>query len=452
MYQIENVLSLMRWPVRLLRRASGNAHIDRNVVFLGITSFFTDISSEMVATVLPLYILYGLHLSPLQLGIVDGLYQGSAALIRLIGGVLADRWRRYKAVCFVGYAVSAICRLGLFFISTSATAVGGWVVADRMGKGLRTAPRDALIALSSESANLAAAFGVHRSFDAAGAMLGPLFAFFILQLVPGAFDAIFLVSFCFALMGLTIIWLLVEERNAPKAKEGKPCKSHHHEGHPAVRCRNCRAAPAIPPGASLADAVRALRNPQFVGLAVIGTVLGFFTLSDSFLFLQLQRRIDLGVGAFPLLYVATSFVYMVLAVPVGRLADRVGRRRVFLLGYAFMLSVYLLLFPDLNMPPSVLLGAVLLLGAYYAATDGVLMALASGVLPELTRASGLALLASLIGLARLCSSVLFGAFWKWLSAELALQAFAIGMFVATLAAAVVLRFLRVIPVAAETSS
>lgn len=430
MYQVESAGSAIR-----TRRHWLSVHPRRwassNVLFLGLTSFFTDISSEMVATVLPLYIIFNLQLSPLQYGVVDGLYHGVSVLVRLVGGILADHWKRYKEVAVVGYALSAVCRLGLLFWGSSWSAVAAIVAVDRAGKGIRTAPRDALIARSSQPDKLATAFGVHRAFDTAGAMIGPLMAFMLLSFIPGGFDAIFVVSFCFALIGLAVLVLFVENRCA--ASPTKSCRTHNHHDRPALRCPSCRSTPSVPPGASLRAALGLLRMRRFTLLLAAGGLLGVTTLSDGFLFLNIQRQMDLAVGFFPLLYVATSFVYMLLAIPTGWLADRLDRGYVLMAGYAFLLIVYLLLLvPDL--PSWALLASVPLLGAYYAATDGVLMALSSAILPPSLYASGLALLASVIGVARLVASVLFGLLWTWIGADGALMAFAAGLPVATLAA------------------
>jgi MFS family permease len=292
---------------------------------------------------------------------------------------------------------------------------------------------------------LATAFGVHRAFDTAGAMIGPLVAFLLLSLVPGAFDAIFLVSFCFALVGLGVLTLFVENRSAEPAATAELCRARHHAGHPALRCPNCRLAPPVLlPGASLRAALGLLRIPRFAVLLAVGTLIGLMTLSDGFLFLNLQRQLDLAVGFFPLLYVVTAFAYMLLAVPAGRLADQIGRGRVFIAGYILLLIVYLLLLTP-GLPAPVLFGSVLLLGAYYAATDGVLMALTSAMLPAPLRASGLALLTTAIGLARLCASVLFGILWTWIGAWEALVGFAIGLLLAILVAALALRFAPPVP-------
>ncbi|MDP9359405.1 MAG: MFS transporter [Chloroflexota bacterium] len=152
-------------------------------------------------------------------------------------------------------------------------------------------------------------------------------------------------------------------------------------------------------------------------------------MSDGFLYLTLQRRLDFRVGFFPLLYVATALVYMLLALPAGRLADRFGRGRVFVGGYALLLLVYTaLLLPSVGTAE---VGVyVVLLGAYYAATDGVLMALASAVLPEDLRSSGLALLTTATSLARLVASILFGLLWTWQGVEIAVWVFMGGLVTA----------------------
>ena len=150
--------------------------VSANVVALGMVSLVTDVSSEMVTAVLPLYLVLGLGLNPLQFGLLDGLYAGATALVRVLGGHLADRWRRLKAVAGFGYGLSAVCKLGLVAAGSSVAAIGVVLAADRTGKGLRTGPRDALISLSSEPGTLGRSFGVHRALDTVGAFLGPLVA------------------------------------------------------------------------------------------------------------------------------------------------------------------------------------------------------------------------------------------------------------------------------------
>ncbi|TBO55384.1 MFS transporter, partial [Streptomyces kasugaensis] len=175
------------------------------VLALGAVSLVTDISSEMVTAVLPLYFVLQLGLSPLQFGFLDGLYNGVTALVRLLGGHAADRGGRHKLVAGAGYALSAFSRLGLLLAGGGTVGIGASIAADRLGKGVRTAPRDALISLSAPPDALGRAFGVHRAMDTTGALLGPLAAFALLWATADAYDAVFVVSFCVGLLGVLML-------------------------------------------------------------------------------------------------------------------------------------------------------------------------------------------------------------------------------------------------------
>lgn len=382
--------------------------MSRTVIMLGLTSLFTDISSEMVATILPLYLLFDLHLSPAAFGVIDGLYQGAAALVRIFGGFAADRLRRFKEVAVVGYGLSAVARLGLLVVGNVWTLIAGVVMVDRLGKGIRTAPRDALISFNSPREQLGTAFGVHRALDTAGAMIGPILAFSLLSMAPGAYDAVFVISLCTALIGLGILILFVQ--NPSQEVMGAPEQSR----------------------LSWRTAGELLSVRGMTPMLVAGTLLSLATISDGFLYVTLQRRVEFAARYFPLLYVATAAVFMLLAVPAGRLADRIGRARVFLGGYALLLVVYgSLLVPWTGGATWPVVVDLILLGAYYAATDGVLMALAGALLPPAQRASGMALLVTGTNLARLTGSVLFGLLWTWRGVG-----FAVALALAAMAAAV----------------
>jgi MFS family permease len=265
MYQVANSQIVAQGSRALLRRR-GRGLVRRTVVLLGLTSLFTDISSEMVTTILPLYLVYAMGLSPIQFGVIDGIQQGASALVR-IG--------------------------------------------------------------------------------------------------------------------------------------------------------------------------RLLSIPRFPTLIAVGSVLALATMSDGFVYLGLQKDLGFAGTQLPLLYVATSLVYMVLAAPIGKFADRVGRGRVLVSGYALLLVVY----AALIVPPPGIGGIALVViafGTYYAATDGGLMALVSPLLPPELRASGLALVVTATSLARLFASIVFGATWAFLGIGTAVVVFGIALTVATAAAAVVL--------------
>jgi MFS family permease len=386
--------------------------VSSTVVLLGLTSLFTDVSTEMVTAILPLYLFSRLGFTPLQFGLFDGMYQGVTALVRVAAGLTADRRQRHKEVAAAGYALSTACKLGLWASGPAWLPTLGFLFLDRTGKGVRTAPRDALISLNSPRAGLAAAFGVHRALDTAGALLGPIVAFALLGLVPGGYDVVFVVSFCLGVIGVGILVFLVSSQTDGSMRS--------------------------PERASLATALALLRRRGVRGMAIAAAMLSVATVSDSLVYVTLQRRTSIDAYHFPLLFVGTALVYLLLAVPAGRLADRAGRRRLFLTGHVFLGGAYaLLLLP--SAPGLLALTCVVLLGAYYAATDGVLMAIASSQLPPGLLTSGLALMTTVTALGRLLASALYGALWTWLGADTTLVLFLVALLIATAAAAIALR-------------
>jgi len=386
-------------PLRLWSSGDKTFTISRNVWFLGLTSLFTDISSEMVVSILPVYLITFLRLTPVQFGLVDGLYNGVAAVVQLISGFITDRSRRYKEMAAAGYLASAVCRIGLL-MTTAWTGIAAVLTLDRLGKGIRTAPRDALISLSTPRAALGTAFGVHRALDAAGAMLGPIMAFMVLAWIPGAFDVVFVASLSAAVIGLAFLGFFVDNR-APETVDGSR-------------------------GLALRELAVLLVNPQYRHLIVCAIALSLVTVSDAFVYLALQRRTNFATGAFPLLYVMTALGYLTLAVPAGRLADRVGRFRIFIGGYALLLVADLILLTGTGRW-GLVTAVLLIMGAHYAATEGVLMALGSAILPGSARASGLAMLTTALAASRFGSSLLFGLVWSAWGLQAAILTFLIGL-------------------------
>ncbi|WP_078866190.1 MFS transporter [Streptomyces sp. NRRL S-1448] len=377
--------------------------VPRTVFVLGTVSLITDVSSEMVTAVLPLYLVAALGLSPLGFGLLDGVYNGVSALVRLVGGHLADRGGRHKAAAAVGYGLSALCK-PLLLLAHSVPLISLVLAADRTGKGLRTAPRDAMISLASSPRTQGRSFGVHRAMDTAGALLGPVTAFALLRVAAGGYDAVFTVSFCVAVTGVLVLLLFVPGR-APTAGTAAP----------AARV-------------SLAAAVGLLRRAELRRLTLCALLLGLATVSDSFLYLLLQRRLALPQEYFPLLPIVTAGSFLLLAVPLGKAADRRGRWRTFLAGHLGLLVAYGLVLAPFHAPALPLVTAVLVLhGGFYAATDGVLMAAAAGVTPPELRSSGLALVQTGQAGARFACSVLFGAAWTAWGDRTALSAAAVAL-------------------------
>lgn len=381
--------------------------IPSTVLILGFTSLFTDISAEMITAILPLYLTLQVGLTPFQFGLFDGIYQVMAGILRPVGGLLADRWRRYKEVAAAGYGLSALSKLGLLVSGVAWAPVVAALFVDRLGKGIRTAPRDALISLSVPKTNLATAFGVHRAMDTFGALLGPLAAFAILGLAPGAFDAVFVVSLLFAIIGLVIITLLA--RN-PDLIERTTATVHSAR-------------------TTIQSALMLLREERFRTIVIVGGVLALLTVSDPFLYLVVQRNTDLPIRYFPLLFSGTAVAYLLLAVPVGRLADRIGRERVFIGGFVCLAMVYLGLW-SAPTQLAVVLVCVGLLGVYYAATDGVLIAMTSAATDAAVRSSGIAILTTVLTVGHFLSSLAFGSLWSIWGQQQTLFGFMAGLLVA----------------------
>jgi MFS family permease len=383
------------------RGPRGIRTVSSTVLTLGVVSMLTDISSESVAAILPLYVTGVLGLSTIAFGVLDGLYQGVSAFVRIAGGYTSDRLDQPKWVAFVGYGLAAVARIGLLF-GTGFAALTAVITADRIGKGIRTAPRDALITATSDSRNLGTAFGVHRMLDNIGAAIGPLFAFFVLLIVPDGFAIIFVASLAFATVGVVLLGLVV----------------------PNVRTqrREARAAGAERPKRERFAWGAITRGPMRRVLAA-ASILGLVTIGDGFVYLVLQARSDFAAQWFPLMYVGTNVAFLAFAVPLGRLADRVGRARVFVAGHVALLAAYVTAaLPMADIAATI--ACLLFLGAFYAATDGVLAALAAELTPPETRGTGIAAAQTVVAVTRFVAAAGFGVLWFAIGREAAMLAVA----------------------------
>jgi MFS family permease len=396
------------------------SRVSSTVVILGVVSLLTDVSSESVASILPLYITGALGLSTIAFGFIDGLYQGVSAFVRIGGGWASDRTDHPKWIAVFGYGVSALAKVWLL-VASGFAAVAAVITVDRLGKGVRTAPRDALITASSDDSNLARSFGVHRMLDTIGAAVGPLLAFLILSVLPTGYEVIFVVSVCFAALGVVLLTLLVPDRRprAERAARGEP--------RAPFRWRN-------------------LAEPRLRRLMLVAGVFAVLTVGDGFIYLVLQDRSSFAAQWFPLLYVGTNVAFFLFAIPLGRLADRLGRARVFVVGHAALLGAYAFA----ALPAGgflITLACLVLLGAFYAATDGVLAALAGDLAPAGNTASGIAAAQTVVAVGRLIGATGFGFLWFALGRENAVVVVAIA-----LAAAIPLALVLIRPLIAPTAS
>jgi len=366
------------------------------ILWLGVVSMVTDVSSESVTAILPLYVTGFLGLSTIAFGFIDGINQGASAIVRIAAGWAADRSGHPKRIALAGYGLSMVARIGFLFAG-GFWAIAAIVTGDRIGKGIRTAPRDALISVSAQPEHLARSFGVHRMLDNIGAAAGPLIAFFVLLMIPNGFSTVFVVSLAFAVIGVAVLALIV----------------------PDVRADGLRGAGERDRRRLFAFSWSHLKEPGLGKVLIAAGLLGLVTIGDGFIYLVLQARDSFAVQWFPLLFVGTNVVFLALAVPLGRLADRVGKIPVFVGGHVALLATYFLAAAPLG-GLGTTVGCLVLLGAFYAATDGVLAALASQLTPPGKLATGIASVQTVVALTRMTASAGFGVLWYAVGASAAM--------------------------------
>lgn len=397
-------------PDKAVGKTSKRGAFNSTVIALGFTSFFSDISSEMVAAVIPIFLTVQLGFSPAAFGLFQAAYELANALLRMVGGLVADRTRRPKETAAFGYGLSTLTRIGLVGSAIASLPAVPFLLADRLGKGLRTGPRDAMISLATPERAWGTAFGFHRTLDATGALLGPLIAFGILWALPGSYDAVFLLSVGFGMVGFAVIMTWV--RN--------PASVVPHAPTPMLLSMRAH-----------------WDNRGFRRILLLGGAFGLFSIGDSFAYLVIleasQETSEIGLSGigtrwFPLLFAGTAIGFLVTATPFGRLADHVGRARVWVVGQLFLAAVYAVLLFE---PTSVFAIVIVLglLGLYYGATDGVLPALAAGVIPDHLRSGGLALLTTVVAVARMVSALSFGLIWHRIGVDSALSVVLCGLLV-----------------------
>lgn len=366
-----------------------SARLPRNVVAAGLTSLFTDISSEMIVPVLPLFLTSVLGASPASVGLIEGVAEATASLLKAVSGWWSDRVSRRKPFMLFGYGLSNLTK-PLFALATAWPQVLVIRFVDRFGKGVRGAPRDALIADSVDAAHRGRAFGFHRMLDTTGAAIGPLLAFWILTHYHDDYRHVFWWAAIPGLFSVAILALSVREA-----------------GRAAVGTAPGAAASAVDGGPGPASRVPLGR--AFSGLAVLTTLFAIGNSSDAFLILRAQ---DLGLPAMlvPLAYFSFNAVYSLLSWPAGAWSDRIGRRPLLVAGYIFFALIYLGF--GLATRAWQVWPLFALYGLYYAATEGVQKALVADVVPKERRGTAIGLFNAFTGLAALPASLVAGFLWQ----------------------------------------
>ena len=357
-----------------------------NVFFLGMVSFFTDISTEMIYPIIPLYLTAAFGATPALVGLIEGIAESLASLLKVYSGYISDRFQRKKALAFSGYSTGILYKIILIF-------AGSWVgvllarVADRFGKGVRTAPRDVLVSESADKDKIGGAFGFHKALDMAGAALGILITYFLLkdgllENSGGSYDykKLFLISLVPAVLGLCMFFFIKEKRQE--------------------RTQNQRP--------KLLKSFGKLNGQLKLYLLVVL----LFTLgnsSNAFLLLK-AKAVGFDDVNVILLYFIYNITASIFSIPFGRMSDKIGRKKLLVAGYFIFAAVYLGFAVAFNRP--FLIGMFVLYGIHTAMITGVERAFVAEIAPPELKGTMLGLQSTVAGIALLPASVITGQLWN----------------------------------------
>lgn len=362
--------------------------LPRNVWVLSITSFLTDVSSEMLFNLLPLFLANVLGVGMAVVGLIEGVAETTASLLKVYSGALSDRLGNRKTLTVLGYGLSALAKPFLYF-ANSWGLVLGVRFSDRVGKGIRTAPRDALLAASIPPDRRGLSFGLHRAADTAGAFTGLGIAALIIwmtqsgsaQLTRQTFQIVVLASILPAVLGVLVLALGAREIPSPPGES---------------------AAPRL----TLSGLDR-----RFLAFLVVVVLFTLGNSADAFIILRAQER---GLTVLQVMGMLLTFnaVYTLLSIPAGSLSDRIGRKRVLLAGWLLYGLVYLGFAVARSGAQIWLIYA--LYGVYYALTEGTARAMVADLVPQAQRGTAYGLFHAGVGMAALPASLIAGVLWQGL--------------------------------------
>lgn len=371
---------------------------------LGVVSMLMDISSEMIHGLLPLFMVASLGASAFVVGLVEGIAESTALIVKVFAGALSDYLRRRKAIVVFGYALSAFTK-PLFALATSVGLVFGARFLDRIGKGIRGAPRDALIADIAPPQMLGAAFGLRQSMDTLGAFMGPLAAVGLMLLWANDFRAVFWVAVIPGFLAVALLLFGLREPATP---------------HAATRSNPFRR-----------ENLRLLARPYWWVVSV-GAIFTLARFSEAFLLLRAQQG-GLALALVPLILVAMNLAYALSAYPFGKLSDRVSHRALLAWGLVVLIAADLVLASSAHWIAVV--AGVLLWGIHMGMTQGLLATMVAGTAPAELRGTAFGFFNLVSGIAMLAASVVAGLLWDRLGAPVTFVAGALFAGVALLALA-----------------
>ena len=350
----------------------------RNVFAAGLVSFFMDVSSEMVYPLIPLFLANVLGVNKSVIGLIEGIAESTASLLKVFSGWLSDRIGRRKGLMGMGYGISVLSR-PLIALAVGWPQILASRFIDRLGKGIRTAPRDAIIAESSLPEVMGRAFGFHRAMDTLGAVVGPALAFFLLGLFAGDFRKVFWLSMIPGIIAVLLIVFLIQEkkRALPESRERPRLTLAHFDW-------------------------------RFKFFVVITTLFAIGNSSDVFLILRSQQ-LGIPTAVIPVLYLTFNLIYSLSAFPAGMAADRFGKKRIMMIGFILFAFIYY----GFAVAGSATTAWVLfgLYGIFMGLTEGVQKAFLTTIIPSDFKATAFGIYNTAIGLALFPASLIGG--WLW---------------------------------------
>ena len=387
------------WQVDTSRKKIFGLH--SNIFFLGLVSFLTDASSEMIFTLIPLFLANVLGAAPVIIGFVEGVAESTASLVKVFSGWLSDKLGKRKSLAMIGYGLSTLAK-PFMYIATTWGLVLGIRFADRLGKGVRTAPRDALVADSVSADERGKSFGFHRAMDTSGAALGLIVAaavVFLLQrgtleLARDTYRWLVLIGIVPAVLALFVFFFVREAR-----KDSSSQTQSNSQTNPPYTDRSPQAG----------KAGFGNRFKLFLGIMFL------FTLgnsSDAFLILRAQ---NLGNSVLHILLMLITFnvVYAAISTPAGVVSDKLGRRRVIVLGWLIYALTYLgFAMASASWHIWLLFGFY---GVYYGLAEGVARAFVADLVPEERRGTAYGLFHGVVGITLLPASIIAGWLWQTVS-------------------------------------
>ncbi|MDO8886231.1 MFS transporter [Candidatus Oleimmundimicrobium sp.] len=356
--------------------------IKKNVFVLGLVSLFTDISSEMIYPLVPIFLTSVLGAPVAVVGLIEGVAESTASILKTFSGWLSDKYEKRKPFVLGGYSLSALGKLLLSVAFVWPTVLTARFV-DRLGKGVRTSARDALIADETDSINRGRAFGFHRAMDTTGAVIGPLIVLILMAVLKEQYRLIFLLSFFPAVLGVALLFFFVKEKKR--------------------QTFSSKEAPRL----SLAGF-----DKNFKMLLLIVVVFGLGNSSDVFLILR-AKNLGLSATLVVLAYVLYNVVYASFSMPAGILSDRVGRKKLMVGGFLIFSGVYFVL---AFISKSVYIWPLFAIyGLYIAATEGVSRALVTDMAGPENKGTALGLYHTAVGLVTFAASLIAGLLWTYIN-------------------------------------